>query len=83
MFDYIDKNMNTVLSNINVSFRDTVLRDCRVKRYIELEKSRIYTDECDYENGCGHEGWMEASFDVVVATLAFGVSFGYYNTGIG
>ena len=35
------------------------------------------------ENGCGHEGWMEASFDVVVATLAFGVPFGYYNTEIG
>ena len=58
IFDYIDKNMNTMLSNINISFRDTVLRDYRVKRYFELEKSRIYADERDYENRCRYEGWI-------------------------
>ena len=45
--------------------------------------NRIYNHHVNFENGCEESNWMEASFDIVVASLKYGIPFGCYNIGIG
>ena len=83
LYQYIEKNTAIIMKNINVSFRNNLLRGSRLQQYIKLEVERIYGQNVNFEHGCDSEHWMEACFDVVVASLAFGVPFGYYNLSLG
>ena len=83
MYEYIVANLATIIKNIDVTFRNTTERQRRIDGFLEREKERIYRNDMDFTSGCSSDHWMEASFDMVVAVLAFGVPFGYYNTGLG
>ena len=83
MYEYVIKNPETVMKNVNISMRNSNMRDSRVKKYLHGEMKRLYSDKIDFEYGCNSDHWMEVSFDIVIATLVFGVPFGYYNLSLG